>query len=160
MTTSIRFSLNGRPVETEVESHLRLVDLLRDVLGEKGTKEGCGEGECGACTVLVDGKAVNSCLFPAPEVEGARVTTIEGIIEREGGLSPVQRAYLEQGAAQCGFCTPGMIMTTIALLEDNPDPSEQEIRRALTGNLCRCTGYMQIIDGIKAAAASAKGEVA
>jgi len=160
MTTSIRFSLNGRPVETEVESHLRLVDLLRDVLGEKGTKEGCGEGECGACTVLVDGKAVSSCLFPAPEVEGAEVTTIEGIVGQDGKLSPVQRAYLDQGAAQCGFCTPGMIMTTIALLDENPDPTEHEIRKALTGNLCRCTGYMQIIEGIKAAAASVKGKVA
>jgi carbon-monoxide dehydrogenase small subunit len=159
MTTSIRFSLNGRPVETEVESHLRLVDLLRDVLGEKGTKEGCGEGECGACTVLVDGKPINSCLFPAPEVEGSEVTTIEGLLEQDGELSPVQRAYLAQGAAQCGFCTPGMIMTTVALLKDNPNPEEHEIRRALTGNLCRCTGYMQIIDGIKAAAASQKGEV-
>jgi aerobic carbon-monoxide dehydrogenase small subunit len=157
MTAQINFELNGVPRRVAVEPHLRLIDLLRDVLGETGTKEGCGEGECGACTVLVQGRAVNSCLFPALEVEGLSVITIEGLCGEgpsgEGlALSPIQAAYLEGGGTQCGFCTPGMVVSTVALLEENPTPSEAEIRGALTGNLCRCTGYAQIVESIQRAA--------
>jgi carbon-monoxide dehydrogenase small subunit len=154
MTTEVSFRLNGRPVRARVEPHLRLLDLLRGVLGETGTKEGCGEGECGACTVLVDGRAVNSCLFPVLEVADADVTTIEGLAVANGELSAIQRAFLHNGGAQCGFCTPGMVMTAVALLAENPDPTETEIREALVGNLCRCTGYVQIVGSIRAAAAS------
>ncbi len=156
MTTLVAFELNGRPVRARVEPHLRLLDLLRDVLGETGTKEGCGEGECGACTVLVEGRAVSSCLFPALEVEGLRVTTIEGVAGADLELSPVQQAYLEEGGTQCGFCAPGMVMSTVALLAENPDPSEEDIRDALAGNLCRCTGYVQIVESVRSAAAKAR----
>ncbi len=155
MTIDITFELNGRSTRAQVQPHQRLIDLLRDVMGETGTKEGCGEGECGACTVLVSGRAVNSCLFPAPEIDGLSVTTIEGVAQGAFELSPVQAAYLAGGAAQCGFCTPGMVISTVALLEENPDPSETEIRQALTGNLCRCTGYVQIVESIQSAAAAA-----
>ncbi|MCP3918884.1 MAG: (2Fe-2S)-binding protein [bacterium] len=156
----ISFELNGSMRRARVEPHERLIDLLRDVLGETGTKEGCGEGECGACTVLVEGRAVNSCLFPAPEVEGLRVVTIEGLCGEGLQLSPVQAAFLEGGATQCGFCTPGMVVSTVALLGENPAPSASDIRNALTGNLCRCTGYVQIVEAIQSAAAklSAGGE--
>ena len=153
MTAEITFELNGRPVRARVEPHHRLLDLLRDVLGETGTKEGCGEGECGACTVLIEGRAVNSCLFPALEVEGVAVTTIEGLAGPDLELSPIQQAYLEEGGTQCGFCAPGMVMSTVALLAENPDPSEAEIREALGGNLCRCTGYVQIVESVRNAAA-------
>jgi carbon-monoxide dehydrogenase small subunit len=148
----VTFELNGHLVHLEVEPHLRLLGLLRDVLGETGTKEGCGEGECGACTVIVDGRAINSCLFPAPEVDGAKVMTIEGLAGANGQLSPVQRAFVEKGGAQCGFCTPGMVMAAVALLAENRQPTEAEIRANLTGNLCRCTGYVQIIEAIREAA--------
>jgi len=160
MTIEISFELNGRARQAHVEPGQRLIDLLRDVLGETGTKEGCGEGECGACTVLVDERAVNSCLYPAPEVDGASVTTIEGLCGEGLELSTIQTAYLESGGTQCGFCTPGMVVSTVALLGENPAPSEQEIRHALTGNLCRCTGYVQIVESIRsAAAASSTGGV-
>jgi carbon-monoxide dehydrogenase small subunit len=149
----ITFELNGMQVETAAEPHQRLLDVLRDTLGHTGTKEGCGEGECGACTVIVDGRAVNSCLYPAPEVDGTRVTTVEGLASPGSTLSPLQEAFLEAGGAQCGFCTPGMVMTTVALLERNPDPTDREVREALTGNLCRCTGYVQIVESILQAAA-------
>ncbi len=152
MTIEVSFELNGFPVGTDVEPHLRLLDLLRDVLGETGTKEACGEGECGACTVLVDGRAVNSCLFPVGEVSGTSVTTIEGLTASNGELSWIQKAFLDRGGTQCGFCAPGMIMTTAALLAENPHPTESEIRSALTGNLCRCTGYVQIVESILEAA--------
>jgi carbon-monoxide dehydrogenase small subunit len=152
MTIEVSFELNGFGVEIDVEAHLRLLDLLRDVLGETGTKEACGEGECGACTVLVDGRAVNSCLFPVGEVGGTAVTTIEGLSVRGGQPSSIQKAFLDRGGTQCGFCAPGMIMTTAALLAENPHPTESEIRRALTGNLCRCTGYYQIVEAIQEAA--------
>jgi carbon-monoxide dehydrogenase small subunit len=153
MTHDIEFELNGAPVAVAVRADARLVDLLRDTLDHTGTKEGCGEGECGACTVLVDGKAVNSCLFPAPEVAGRKVTTIEGLLAPGNTLSPIQQAFVAHGGVQCGFCTPGMIMTTVALLGENPDPGEAEIRAALAGNLCRCTGYVQILASIRDAAA-------
>jgi len=153
MTIEICFELNGSARRVRVEPHQRLIDLLRDVLGETGTKEGCGEGECGACTVLVEGRAVNSCLFPALEVEGQHVLTVEGLAGEGLALSPVQAAYLEGGGTQCGFCTPGMVVATVALLGENPSPSKDEIRSALTGNLCRCTGYVQIVESIQRAAA-------
>ncbi len=156
MKTEVSFVLNGTVVEATIDGSIRLVDLLRRVFGLTGTKEGCGEGECGACTVIVDGKAVNSCLFPAPEIEGKNVLTIEGLLESGTKLSAIQEAFVECGAIQCGFCTPGMIMSVRALLTENPDPSEGEIRRALAGNLCRCTGYMQIVAAVKKAAAKLK----
>lgn len=152
MKIPIRFELNGHAVVVEADPHLTLLDLLRDAMGETGTKEGCREGECGACTVIVDGRTVNSCLFPAPEVDGARVLTIEGLSREHGRLSRVQQAFLDASGTQCGFCTPGMVMTAVALLEENPTPTEAEIREALTGNLCRCTGYVQIVEAIQLAA--------
>ncbi|MCP4239321.1 MAG: (2Fe-2S)-binding protein [bacterium] len=148
----LQFELNGRGVTARVQTNARLLDMLRDVLGETGTKEGCGEGECGACTVLVDGLAINACLFPAAEAEGTRITTIEGLTQGGAPLSPVQDAYLQNGGAQCGFCSPGMVMATVALLGETPDPSDTEIQEALRGNLCRCTGYVQIVQSVRAAA--------
>ena len=147
----LNFMLNGEPIRMEIEPHLTLLQLLRDRLELTGTKEGCGMGECGACTVLLEGKTVNSCIFPALEVEGKSVTTIEGIADAKGGLHPIQKAFIEQGAIQCGFCTPGMVLSAKALLDENPRPSEEEIRNGIAGNLCRCTGYLQIIQAIKVA---------
>jgi carbon-monoxide dehydrogenase small subunit len=147
---AISFILNGEPVGVEFEPHLTLLQLLRDHLELMGTKEGCGMGECGACTVLLDGKAVNSCIFPALEVEGRKVTTIEGLMDAQGNLHPIQKAFIEYGAIQCGFCTPGMVLSAKALLDENPKPSEEEIRNGIAGNLCRCTGYLQIVQAIKA----------
>jgi aerobic-type carbon monoxide dehydrogenase small subunit (CoxS/CutS family) len=152
MKREISFIVNAQPRTLEVESHMRLIDLIRDGLGLTGTKEGCGEGECGACTVIVDGKAVNSCLYPALELEGRTLITIEGLLEPENKPSVIQKAFIEQGGIQCGFCSPGMIMSTKALLDKNNDPCDEEIRTALLGNLCRCTGYIQIVDSVKAAA--------
>jgi carbon-monoxide dehydrogenase small subunit len=146
----ISFILNGEPVEVEIEPHLTLLQLLRDHLELTGTKEGCSMGECGACTILLDGKAVNSCIFPALEVEGRKVITIEGLMDAQGNLHPIQKAFIEHGAIQCGFCTPGMVLSAKALLDENPKPSEEEIRNGIAGNLCRCTGYLQIVQAIKA----------
>ncbi len=151
MKQTISFILNGETVEVEIEPHLTLLQVLRDKLELTGTKEGCGMGECGACTVLLDGKAVNSCILPALEVEGKSVTTIEGLMDIQGNLHPIQKAFIEYGAIQCGFCTPGMVLSAKALLNENPKPTEEEIRNAIAGNLCRCTGYLQIIQAIKAA---------
>jgi len=148
---TIRFILNGEPVQMEIEPHLTLLQLLREKLELIGTKEGCGMGECGACTVLLDGKTVNSCIFPAMEVDGKSVTTIEGLIDAQGNLHPIQKAFIEYGAIQCGFCTPGMVLSAKALLDENPKPTEDEIRNGIAGNLCRCTGYIQIVQAIKAA---------
>ena len=147
----INFTLNGKPCEVEVKPHLRLLDMLRDELRLTGTKEGCGVGECGACTVILDGKAVTACLVPAPAVEGRSVVTIEGV-GQDGKLDPIQEAVLENHALQCGFCTPGFIMSAKALLDENPTASREEIRRAISGNLCRCTGYEQLTDAIYEAA--------
>jgi len=147
----IKFTVNGESVEAEVDGSVRLLDLLRDKLFLTGAKEGCGEGECGACTVLLDGHAVNSCLVLAPQVDGKEVLTVEGL-SRDGELHPIQRAFVEKGAVQCGFCTPGFIMSTYALLKDNPDPSDEEIMTALEGNLCRCTGYAKILEAVRYAA--------
>jgi carbon-monoxide dehydrogenase small subunit len=148
---TIKFILNGESIEVEIEPHLTLLQLLRDELELMGTKEGCGMGECGACTVLLDGKAVNSCIFPAMEVDGKSVMTIEGLAGVQGKLHPVQKAFIDYGAIQCGFCTPGMVLSAKALLDENPKPTEEEIRHGIAGNLCRCTGYIQIIQAIKAA---------
>ena len=154
--TSVRFTVNGRAVELRTHPMARLLDVLREELALTGTKEGCGEGECGACSVLVDGELVNSCLVPVAQVEGAAVATIEGVAG-DGELHPVQRAFVEHGGAQCGICTPGMVMAAVALLAHTPQPSEEQIRTGLAGNLCRCTGYMKIFDAV-AAAAAADGE--
>jgi len=151
MKRTISFTLNGEPTEVEIEPHLTLLQLLRDVLELTGTKEGCGMGECGACTVLLDGKTVNSCILPAMEVDGKHVMTIEGLSDAQGKLHPIQKAFVEYGAIQCGFCTPGMVLSAKALLDENPKPTEAEIRTGIAGNLCRCTGYLQIVQAIKAA---------
>jgi len=148
----LSFKLNGKMVEVAVSPGTLLVDLLRENLGLTGTKVGCREGECGACTVLMDGEAVNSCLIPALKVQGREVTTIEGLQKPDGSLDPIQDAFMEAGAAQCGFCTPGMILNAKALLNSNPDPDEGEIRKALSGVLCRCTGYRKIVQAVKNAA--------
>jgi len=147
----IRFTVNGRQVERETDAQTRLLDLLREDLALTGTKEGCGEGECGACTVLVDGRAINSCLVLAPQVNGKSVLTIEGLADGET-LHPIQQAFVDKGGVQCGFCTPGFIMSTVALLHENPDPTDEEILTALEGNLCRCTGYTKIVEAVRAAA--------
>jgi len=147
----IRFTVNGRQVECETDAQTRLLDLLREDLALTGTKEGCGEGECGACTVLIDGRAVNSCLVLAPQVNGKSVLTIEGLAQSEA-LHPIQQAFVETGGVQCGFCTPGFIMSTVALLQENPDPTDDEILTALEGNLCRCTGYTKIVEAVRTAA--------
>jgi carbon-monoxide dehydrogenase small subunit len=157
MRRTISFFLNGSEVNVTLKDHMRLIDCLRETLNLTGTKEGCGEGECGACTVLVDGQAVNSCLYPAPEAEGKNVLTIEGLQGSENRLSFIQKAFVELGAIQCGFCTPGMILATKALLDSNPDPIDQDIRTALQGNLCRCTGYVQIVEAVKQAAENMRG---
>ena len=152
MKSEISFLVNGSAVTLSVDSHRRLLDVLRDELGLCGTKEGCGEGECGACTVIVDGRAVNACLYPAPEIDGKQVLTIEGLLGPQNELSLIQKAFAECGAIQCGFCSPGMIMSTKALLDEIPDPTNDEIREALLGNLCRCTGYVQILEAVRRAA--------
>jgi len=149
---TINFKLNGEEMSIEVEPSWTLLYLLREVLGLKGTKEGCGMGECGACTVQINGKAVASCIYPVMEVDGKEVWTIEGLAQSSGTLHPLQKAFIERGAIQCGFCTPGMIMSAKALLEENPSPTEEEIKEAIAGNICRCTGYVQIIEAIKHAA--------
>jgi carbon-monoxide dehydrogenase small subunit len=158
MSRDVSFVLNGAEVVVSVRPHERLLDLLRSTLRMTGTKEGCGEGECGACTVLVDGRSVNACLFPAPEVEGRSVLTIEGLLEAGTRLGPIQESFAARGAVQCGFCTPGMILSTKALLDSCPDPDEAQIRDALAGNLCRCTGYVQIVEAIREAAARLRGD--
>jgi len=158
MKKDISFQLNGLEVTVLVDGRQRLIDVLRENLGLTGTKQGCGEGECGACTVIVDNRAVNSCLYPALEIEGRNVITIEGLHGDRHQLSSIQQAFVDQGAIQCGFCTPGMIISTKALLDSNPNPSEDEIRDALQGNLCRCTGYIQIIEAVKQAATQSKNK--
>lgn len=148
----IKFTLNGNPVELEVPTDISLLDLLRNHLRLTGTKEACGIGECGACSVLLDGLVVNSCMLLAPQVNGREVTTIEGIRGADGGPNDMQNNFIEYGAVQCGYCIPGMIIAGEALLKQNPAPSRYEIRNAISGNLCRCTGYQQIVDAIEATA--------
>ncbi len=152
-TRRIALEVNGIRVERTVETRLLLVDFLRGELRLTGTHIGCEHGVCGACTVLLDGESVRSCLMLAVQAEGRRVTTVEGLADPKGGLSPVQQEFSEHGALQCGFCTPGMLMTVTELLAMNPDPSEQEAREAISGNLCRCTGYQAIVKAALAAAA-------
>jgi carbon-monoxide dehydrogenase small subunit len=148
----ISITVNGRPQQLSVAPNRRLIDLLREDLALTGTKEGCGVGVCGACTVMLDGRAVSGCLTLAVAADGGVVQTIEGLAAG-GSLHPLQKAFLEKGGLQCGYCTPGQIMAAKALLEENPDPSVEQIKHAMLGNLCRCTGYYKIIEAIQAAAA-------
>lgn len=150
-------TVNGKSYELSVSPWRTLLEVIREDLGLTGTKEGCHLGECGACTVIMDGKTVNSCLVLATEADGKQVTTIEGLADGDK-LHPVQQAFVDHGGLQCGFCTPGMIMSAKVLLDEKPDPSEEEIKRAIAGNMCRCTGYTKIIESIKAAAGNVEGK--
>jgi len=147
----IRFQINGMTRELDSPPMKRLLDVLREDLRLTGTKEGCGEGECGACSVILDGEVINSCLVPVCQVNGSTILTVEGLA-RDGRLDPLQQAFLECGGAQCGICTPGMLIAARALLDENANPTRDEIKEAIAGNLCRCTGYVKIIDAIEAAA--------
>ncbi|MEA3359528.1 MAG: (2Fe-2S)-binding protein [Thermodesulfobacteriota bacterium] len=149
---SVTFTLNGDLVTAEVPPNWTLLKTLREYFELTGPKEGCGVGECGACTVIIDGDAINSCIYPIPEIEGKTVTTIEGVADKDGTLHPLQKAFLENNGVQCGFCTSGMIMSAKALLDQNSEPTEDQIRTSIAGNLCRCTGYVQIVDSIEKAA--------
>jgi len=151
MKQTIRVTINGRLYEEEVEPRILLAHFLRETIGLTGTHVGCVIGECGACSVLLDGKLVKSCLHFAVQADGREVTTIEGLA-KDGELNPVQEAFVKNYAFQCGYCTPGMVVTSHALLQKNPNPSDDEIRKALAGNLCMCTGYVQIVDAVKEAA--------
>ncbi len=156
MKSFIQMTINGQPVEAAVEPNRTLLQFLREDLGLTGTKHGCGLGDCGACTVILDGQPVNSCLVLAIQANGKEVLTIEGLAEN-GKLHPIQQAFVDNGAIQCGFCTPGMILSAKALLDANPKPTEQEIRMAISGNLCRCTGYQKIVEAIGEAAEKIQG---
>ncbi len=151
----VRFQVNGQSVEIATEPSRTLLSVLRDDLKLKGAKEACGQGDCGACVVVMDGEAVNSCLVLAPQAEGAVVTTVEGL-EMEGKLHPLQQNFIDKWAFQCGYCTAGMLMSAYALLLKNPDPTEDEIKAAIAGNLCRCTGYREITEAIAATAESSE----
>lgn len=155
----IELDINNRIYEVPVSPRDLLVDVVRKKVGLTGTKKGCGEGDCGACTVLIDGKPVLSCLTLAVACQGKKITTIEGLADEKGELHPIQKAFLEHGAVQCGFCTPGMILTAKALLDKNPRPDSAAVKRGIAGNICRCTGYKKIVEAIGAAAdeISAKG---
>jgi carbon-monoxide dehydrogenase small subunit len=148
MNRTINFILNGKPTQVEVPPHWTLLRLLREKLGLTGTKEGCGIGECGACTVLLDGMPVNACLVLAPKAEGREVQTVEGLGSGKS-LHPLQKSFIDHGAVQCGFCTPGILMSSKALLEKIPHPNREEVKEAISGHLCRCTGYHQIIEAIE-----------
>jgi carbon-monoxide dehydrogenase small subunit len=152
MKVAIELTVNGEKCFLEVKSNQTLVDVLREDLGMTGTKKGCGEGKCGSCTVLIDGRPVNSCLVLAPQADGADIVTIEGLAQQEP--HPLQKAFAEKGAVQCGYCTPGMILTAKALLDINPNAREDEIKEAIAGNLCRCTGYNKIVEAITACASA------
>lgn len=149
-----KFEVNDVAREVDAPPMKRALDVLREDLRLTGTKEGCGEGECGACSIIIDGEVINSCLVPICQVEGARITTVEGLA-RDGRLDPLQKAFLEFGGAQCGICTPGMLIAARALLDANSHPTREEIKEAIAGNLCRCTGYVKIIDAIEQAATKA-----
>jgi carbon-monoxide dehydrogenase small subunit len=153
MKTLINFKVNGKGYDLAVEPNKTLVDLLRYDLGLTGTKKGCGTGECGSCTVIFNGKPVNSCLVLAIQANGAEILTIEGLRPPQG-LHPLQQAFVDKGAIQCGFCTPGMILSASSLLKHNPNPTEAEIRTALSGNLCRCTGYQKIVEAVQSVSKS------
>jgi len=157
MEYKLRFYVNDQPVELFVEPHLTLLEVLRDKLYLIGAKEGCSTGDCGACTVLVDGKPITSCLLLALEAEGQHVLTVEGL-SPDGELHPLQSAFVHEGGLQCGFCTPGMLLSSKALLDENQDPNDQEIRAALSGNLCRCTGYDPIVRAVRSAARELRHE--
>jgi carbon-monoxide dehydrogenase small subunit len=148
----LEFTLNGHPETAEVSPADTLLTVLRRDFELTGAKEGCGEGECGACTVILDGLAVSSCILPALEAQGGKVQTVEGLAAPGGELHPLQQAFVEHGAVQCGFCTPGMVMSAKALLDAEPAPGEEAVRTAIEGNLCRCTGYHQIVQAVLAAA--------
>ena len=148
---AIRLTVNGEARTATVWPMARLLDVLREDLGLTGTKEGCGEGECGACSVMLDGRLTNSCLVPALQADGATITTIEGVAGADDKLNALQAAFVECGGAQCGICTPGMILASMSLLAEHPRPTEAEIREALAGNLCRCTGYMRIFEAVLSA---------
>jgi carbon-monoxide dehydrogenase small subunit len=154
--TRIEFRVNGVQQTVECYPMARLLDVLRETIGLTGTKEGCGEGECGACSVLVDGELVNSCLTPVLQAAGCNILTVEGLA-REGRLHPIQEAFALSGGAQCGICTPGMILATVQLLERCPHPTDEQIRAGLAGNLCRCTGYQKIFDAVRQASAAMAG---
>ena len=147
----LEFTCNGRPVRMQADGSMRALDLLRDLLGLTGTKEGCGRGECGACTILVDGSPVNACLLYAAKLQGRAVLTVEGLAKGEV-LHPLQEAFLEEGAVQCGYCTPGLLLSSKALLDRVPHPTDPEIEQARSGNLCRCTGYAKILKAVQRAA--------
>jgi len=153
---NINFKLNGKDYNLTVPSNLTLLQIIRERLGITGTKRGCGKGECGACTVIFNGRTVNSCLVLAPKVDGAEVITVEGIGTYENP-HPIQKAFVEEGAVQCGFCTPGFVVSTYYLLSKNPHPTEEDIRDGLSGNLCRCTGYIKIINAVKKASEELNG---
>lgn len=144
----INLTVNEKEYEIDVDENTRLVDFLREDLGLAGTKEGCGEGECGACTVIMDGETVNSCLVMAFQADGANITTIEGV-EREGELHPIQKAFVEVGAVQCGYCIPGMVLSSKAMLDKSLDLTREDIREGISGNICRCTGYEKIVDAVE-----------
>ncbi len=148
MEVNLRFTLNGRMIHVMVPPHWTLLRVLRETLGLTGTKEGCGIGECGACTVLMNGKPVNACLILAPKAEGKSIETVEGLASQDS-LHPLQKSFIQHGAVQCGFCTPGILMSAKALLEDKPHPDKEEVKEAISGHLCRCTGYQQIIEAIQ-----------
>ncbi len=148
MKRIIQLTINDKEYEVAVEPNQTLTDMLRYELGLTGTKKGCEVGDCGSCTVIMDGIPVNSCLVLAMQANGRKITTIEGL-ETERGMHPIQKAFVEKGAIQCGFCTPGMILSTKSLLDKNPNPTEEEIRTGISGNLCRCTGYQKIVDAVK-----------
>ena len=154
---TLNMTVNGKAVSVKIQPYARLLDVLREELLLTGTKEGCGVGECGACTVLVDGESVNSCLVLAASVEGKSILTIEGVAENDE-LHPIQQAFLDHHALQCGFCTPGLVMSTKALLDHNPNPSREEIQVAISGNICRCTGYQQVIEAVEDVAKRLRGE--
>ena len=154
----LRFTLNGEKKSLDIEPGISALELFRDVLDQKGTKEGCGIGECGACTVIVDGQAVNACLMFAAQLDGCDVLTVEGL-NRNDSMHPIQQSFAKHHAVQCGFCTPGILMSTHALLAENPRPSREEIVKAVAGNLCRCTGYQSVITGIEDAADRCRKEV-
>jgi aerobic carbon-monoxide dehydrogenase small subunit len=156
MKQIVTLRINGTPRELALEPYRSLLDVLRGEAGLTGTKKGCDVGDCGACTVILDGKPVNSCLVLAVEARDCEVVTIEGLQSSPGSLHPIQESFVRSGGAQCGFCTPGMIMMAKALLDENPDPSEAEIRFGIAGNICRCTGYTKIVEAIHAAAKEMK----
>ncbi len=148
MRTHVEFTLNGELISCDVDNHKTLLKVLREDFDLTGAKEGCGAGECGACTIIMDGLPVNACLVLAPEVNGRDILTIEGL-EEDGELHPLQVSFIENAALQCGYCTPGMILTAKALLDENPNPTELEIKEGMSGNLCRCTGYKKIVEAIQ-----------